>query len=290
MFGYVTLSQEGLSRERQERYRAYYCGLCHSIEKRYGELPRFTLSYDLTFLVILLQSLYEDEDQEQELICLPHPFKKHRAISGPIVDYCADMNLLLAYHKSLDDVRDERSLKGRIGEALLRKAYGELSTRYPEACHAVEKSLMEIHLLEGRHPAPLDELINLTGEMLGAIYAYRRDYWGNTVIRVGQGLGRFIYLMDAYQDLPDDLRRGRFNPLADRSKEDGYEDFIRKSLTLLIAEAAESFEVLPLERDIDLLRNVLYAGCWTQYRLTYSKRHPEESAGRSKEDNHAGSL
>ena len=80
------------------------------------------------------------------------------------------------------------------------------------------------------------------------------------------GLGRFIYLMDAYDDLEADRRRGRYNPLRDMSLQDDYEERILESLTLLIAESTDAFETLPLVKDMDILRNILYAGCWTRYR------------------------
>ena len=49
--------------------------------------------------------------------------------------------------------------------------------------------------------------------MLGQIFAARDDFWSENLNQIGDGLGRFIYLMDAYDDLPTDLRRNRFNPL-----------------------------------------------------------------------------
>ena len=108
--------------------------------------------------------------------------------------------------------------------------------------------------------------------MLGAIYRYREDLWADTLQRIGEGLGRFIYLMDAYDDLEADLRRGRYNPLKDMSLQDDYEDRVLESLTLLIAESTDAFETLPLVKDMDILRNILYAGCWTRYRQKQMRR------------------
>ena len=78
--------------------------------------------------------------------------------------------------------------------------------------------------------------------------------------------------MDAYDDLEADLRRGRYNPLKDMSLQDDYEDRVLESLTLLIAESTDAFETLPLVKDMDILRNILYAGCWTRYRQKQMKR------------------
>ena len=61
MFGYVIPDRAGLSPEAQSRYRSAYCGLCRRIDALHGLRGRFSLSYDLTFLNILLCSLYEGE-------------------------------------------------------------------------------------------------------------------------------------------------------------------------------------------------------------------------------------
>ena len=47
MFGYITTNPTELPKERNERYQAFYCGLCHTLWKRYGNLGRATLSYDM---------------------------------------------------------------------------------------------------------------------------------------------------------------------------------------------------------------------------------------------------
>ena len=75
MFGYVTIAAGALTQEQRERYRAYYCGLCHALKRRYGALGRMTLSYDMTFLYLLLNSLYEPDETQGTARCLPHPFR-----------------------------------------------------------------------------------------------------------------------------------------------------------------------------------------------------------------------
>ena len=109
MFGYVTIAAGALTQEQRERYRAYYCGLCHALKHRYGALGRMTLSYDITFLYLLLSSLYEPDEIRGTARCLPHPFRPHAYVQSELCDYCCDMNLALAYHKCLDDWQDEKN-------------------------------------------------------------------------------------------------------------------------------------------------------------------------------------
>ncbi len=273
MFGYVTIAAGMLTPEQQARYRSYYCGLCRALKERHGVTGRMTLSYDVTFLYLLLSSLYEPEAQSGQARCLPHPLKPHAYMKNELCDYCCDMNIALAYHKCLDDWQDDHSLAGRAEAALLKKAYLRVQALYPEKCAEIERCLRELNAIErAGEPAP-DAAANLTARMLGVLYRYRDDLWADTLSRIGEGLGRFIYLMDAYDDLEGDKRHGRYNPLVALSGQDDYEERVKESLTLLIAESTDAFETLPLVQDMDILRNILYAGCWSRYELKRQRRH-----------------
>ncbi len=272
MFGYVTIAAGALAPERQARYRTCYCGLCRTLKQRHGGLSRLTLSYDMTFLYLLLCSMYEPEETEARERCLPHPFKPHAYVQSGLSEYCADMNIALAYHKCRDDWADDRSLAARAQMKLLDGAYARVSALYPEKCAEIERCLSELSALERAGELSPDGPANLTARMLGVCYRYREDEWAPTLQLVGEALGRFVYLMDAYDDLPRDLRKKRYNPLAPLSGREDYESFVKESLTLLIAECTEAFETLPLVKDMDILRNILYAGCWSRYQQKQMRR------------------
>lgn len=285
MFGYVTIAPGTLPPERQERYRAHYCGLCRTLGKRFGAVGQMTLSYDVTFLYLLLSSLYEPEEYSGTERCVPHPFKPHAYVQNELADYCCDMNIALAYHKCMDDWQDDGSLIGRSEAALLQRGYDAVQKRYPEKCALIEQCLQELHQLEIRTDATLDDAANLSAKMLGILYRYQEDLWADTLERIGRGLGRFIYLMDAYDDLDRDMRKNRFNALRIYRNQEDYEAFVKESLTLLIAECTDAFETLPLVQDMDILRNILYAGCWTRYQQKQLKRERKNGTpDRRKED------
>ena len=286
MFGYVTIAAAGLSKDRQERYRSMYCGLCHTLGKRFGPAGQMTLSYDVTFLYLLLSSLYEPEEQQAQERCIPHPLHMHPYVANELADYCCDMNLALAYHKCMDDWQDDKSVLSRAEVALLQKGYAQIAARYPNQCQAIESCLNALSRLEKSGTGTLDAAANLSGRMLGIIYRYQNDQWADELEQMGQALGRFIYLMDAYDDLPADIRKKRFNPLKDYQAREDYESFVKESLTMLIGECTEIFETLPLVQDMDILRNILYAGCWTRYEQLQQKRNKSVPAKRAhhKED------
>lgn len=272
MFGYVTVASSAMTKEQQERYRAYYCGLCHALKQRHGAIGRMTLSYDLTFLYLLLSSLYEPHEAVSAARCVPHPIKPHPLLQNELSDYCCDMNLALAYHKCLDDWQDDRSIMSRAEAGLLKRSYDEVCVRYPDTCREIERCISELTALErAGEPSP-DAGANLMARMLGKVYHFRDDLWGDTLVHIGEGLGRFIYVMDAYEDLSADKRRGRYNPLLALSTHPDYEERMKDTLTLLIAESTDAFETLPLVKDMDILRNILYAGCWSRYASIVERR------------------
>lgn len=284
MFGYVTINPSELSKPAQERYQAYYCGLCRTLTERYGNLGRVTLSNDMTFLFILLSSLYEPPETLSPGRCPPHPFKARQGLQNELAAYCADMNIALAYHKCLDDWTDDHSLAGRTEARLLEKAYRKVAALHPDKCAAIESCLTDIDRFEHESRLEPDIPANLTARMLGEIFVCRDDYWAAPMRAIGEGLGRFIYLMDAYDDLLSDIRRKRFNPLARYHGQPEYESLVKDSLTLVIAECTQAFELLPLVQDVDILRNILYSGIWMRYQRKQMK--PGRKQGKLKESDH----
>lgn len=272
MFGYLTVNGRELSAEARTRYEGYYCGLCHALNERFGAQGRVTLSNDMTFLLMLLSSLYEPEETRGTSFCILHPVKKRVVARNALCGYAADMNIMLAYYKCADDWRDDNSAMARLQTKLLKRGFESVERAYPDKCGVVRECLDEIYLIEARDGRDVDALANLTGRFLGEIYAYRRDFWGDQLRAMGEALGRFIYVMDAYDDLQKDIKRGKYNPLRPYLSQEGHEVFFADTLTLLMAECADAFELLPIVRDADILRNILYSGAWARYSLR-AQRH-----------------
>ena len=162
-----------------------------------------------------------------------------------------------------------------------RKNYADkVRSLWPLQTEGVEKALQELWEEEKKPSPNADRLCNLSGEMLGAVFAPRPDdVWSPVLRSVGVSLGRFIYWMDAWEDLDADVKKHRFNPLVQYRSRSDYEDFCKETLELLIAEAAESFEILPLEQDLDLLRNVIYSGVWQRYILKTEQKQKHRKEG-----------
>lgn len=276
MFGYVSINPEALEEAEQKRFRAAYCGLCHELGERYGSAGRLTLSNDMTFLALLLAALYEPEERADEERCVLHPLKKHACVRHAATAYAAAMNVLLAYHKCLDDMADERSLRGQTGKAVLKKAYAQVSAQYPVQCRGTADSLKALSALEKAESKDLDALARLSGKMLGACFVWKEDVFAPALRQMGEALGRFVYLMDAYEDYDGDMRHGRFNPLRELHEQADYEERMEEILTMEMAKCVKAFDYLPIEQDAGLIRNILYSGVWGKYAYLRRKRKEKQ--------------
>ena len=123
------------------RYKAYYCGLCHKLKEEYGFRGRMTLTYDMTFLVMFLTSLYETAPKEFASRCPVHPVKKIPMLENELTEYGAKMNILLTYFKFEDDWKDDKSLAGAAGMRLFRKKAEEICHEYRRQAKVIQKQL-----------------------------------------------------------------------------------------------------------------------------------------------------
>ena len=280
MFGYIAANLHDLDEAERERYRAAYCGLCHALKERFGQASRFSLTYDMAFLTLLLGSLYEPPERTDEERCIAHPAKPHPYLTTRYTDYAADLSVALAYHKCLDDWNDERSVRGRALAGMLARAYRDAKQRLPRQCAAIEEGLADIAHVEQTPDAPPDAAANRFGELLGELFVCGEDIWADTLRRFGGQLGRFIYFMDAACDLERDRRTGSYNPLSslDMTKED-----LDTALATFAGRATAQFEKLPLEQDLHLLRSVLYSGIW-QKRNAEERKRLKREARKAKQD------
>lgn len=279
MFGYININGSGLSEENKKAYQAYYCGLCQQLKTGCGRKGQILLSYDLTFLVVLLTGLYELEKSEMEFICPLHPTKKKTAYINDATEYAADMNLVLAYHNLVDDWKDDHSYAKKALVKILDKDYSRIMEKYPRQVAALEKYMKATEEVEKRGEQNLDLASGLSGEMLGEIFCWKEDVWKEELKTLGFYMGKYIYLMDAYEDFEKDKKKNAYNPLRfiEKQDEQEFETFCRLLLTSMISECAKSFERLPILMHADILRNILYSGVWTKYEyLQLRKKKLEE--------------
>nr|WP_288723425.1 DUF5685 family protein [uncultured Sellimonas sp.] len=272
MFGYVTVCEPELKMKDFRKYKAYYCGLCRVLKEKYGFSGQMTLTYDMTFAIILLTSLYESETREEQHRCKIHPVKKQMMLRNEITEYAADMNVLLAYYHMKDDWIDEKKVSGFVGTGMLKRKAGKIISKYPRQSRAIRRSLSELSKCEKENSMDLDKTAGCFGKLMEEFFVYKKDVWEQTLRRLGFFLGKFIYIMDAYDDLDSDLKKNCYNPLRKIWQQKDYEEQIRTLLCMMIAECSAEFEKLPCLLDVDILRNILYDGVWNRYKAIQKKK------------------
>ena len=328
MFGYVVVNKPELKFREFDVYRAYYCGLCHSLSKRHGLSGQLTLSYDMTFLVILLSSLYEPEHSVTSKRCIVHPLKRQNIISSEFTDYVADMNVILSYFKCLDDWHDDRSVlklayskllkKGSIGKNLNNVHATSDSTddgsvaatqpsavddgsvaatqpnsdinnqnsyftddsghlhispdySYKNKIEAISSLLDELGTREKMNETNVDVVAGLFGRIMQILFVPFDDIYAKGLGRMGFYLGKFIYIMDAFDDVEDDVKKGHYNVFSNCYTDPDFETHVKDMLTMMMAECSDAFEMLPAVDNADILRNILYSGVWNSYERRVSK-------------------
>lgn len=276
MFGYVIVNKLELKIKDFDTYQSFYCGLCKALHEDFGRRGQLTLNFDLTFLAILLTALYEPEDQLVRERCVVHPMHRHVKRENAYLRYAADMTIILTYLKCEDDWKDEHRLQARSMLSLLKRPMKRMEEAYPHKIQAIREALQKTAELEKAQSRDLDRLSSLSGVMMAEIVTYRHDEWYDTLYRLGDYLGRFIYIMDAYDDVEDDRRKGQFNPFLEKSGQTDFDERVKVILELMISNSADAFEALPILRHADILRNILYAGVWTKYEMVRKKRTGEK--------------
>lgn len=274
MFGHVQANLADLTEEQKSRYKAAYCGLCRTIGKRHGQLARLGLSYDLTFLSLLLSSLYEPEECHTHCRCAIHPCKKHCSVTNAVTEYAADMTVALTYYKCLDDWKDDRNLPRFLYAQSLKKHYQKIKASWPRQCEAIEKELDVLSQIEKSGSTNPDAAANSFGRLMEELFVMKLDEWETTLGKLGYHLGKYIYFADAILDFEKDKKKSSYNPL---NYIESKPEELRPVLESFLGSASQAFEYLPLVQDVPLLKNILYSGIWLKYNQGMNKRSKKEN-------------
>ena len=336
MLGYVKIDKGELKVREYEVYTGYYCGVCKSIGRRYGQLPRMVLSYDAAFLAILLASLSDESDTPVQEHCIAHPvIKKKTVIRNRAIDYAGDVMLILAWYKLADDAADEGKAYAKPVMLMMKRIFRSLNRLYPELCSSIENHLSALSALEREKCASIDMaaeafskiMEDIFTEGLRTVYGSEppqhkhhgdrgdpgisgmqddRTYIGTSpgssersddpdapgasgmqdepcgfaspgndtrelLARAGYHLGKWIYMIDAVDDIDENIESGAYNPLlfrfgfdAANETADGFrariEPDLRFNLYHYLAMLSRCTDSLDIRKNAGIIENVIYFG------------------------------
>lgn len=212
MFGYIVMNKPEIKFKDFDLYRSFYCGLCRELKSKYGISGQISLTYDMTFVVILLSALYEPPTQKGSTRCIIHPVCKQPVRRNTVTEYAADMNVLLTYYKCRDDWEDEKKVTALGYSKVLQGKVKKLDQKYPDKSRRIQKLLSELSEMEKSGEKNIDKMAGCFGKIMEEIFAWKQDVWEDTLRRMGFFLGKFIYLLDAYDDVEEDIKNKNYNP------------------------------------------------------------------------------
>ena len=276
MVGYVVAYKPDMKIREYELYSAYYCGVCKSIGRRFGMVPRLVLSYDSAFLAIVLDALSSKKEKIEKQHCIVHPLKKKNiCVSNAAVDYAADMMIILAYHKLIDDINDDNSMKARIMKPLFGSAYRELNKKYRKICDIAASELASLSQMEKESCDSIDRISDAFAKIMEAVLSGYEEGVGRgdrlALKSLGFYLGKWMYLIDAYDDIKENIEDKNYNPLLYRfgfepEKEDAQSftrritDRIELLLFSYLAEMGKAFDLMSIRKNEGIAANIIYMG------------------------------
>lgn len=270
MFGYVRPLQDEMKVRDWKRWRADYCGLCRCLGKRCGFFSRFLLSYDMTFLYVLL-TMEQGKGTTAKCWC-PGSLvgKKTCTASDPAMEYTADMTVLLSYWKLRDEQQDGgqfRSMAAGLGAWFYGRAYRKAAERHPEEDRLIREQLGRLAALEREHSGSLDQTADAFASILRGCAAWWEDpKHRRSAEQLLYHVGRYVYLVDALDDLQRDCEKDCYNPLRYRfgTVEGALSEAslleLRQGMEASLDLAASAFELLKRGSHGAVAENILYFG------------------------------
>ena len=265
MFGYVSINKAHLDESEYEAFTSYYCGVCKATGDVATHTARLGLSYDITFLALVLGSIF-DEGKTSEIRCIMHPKKKRKCrISDKYINYSAGVGVMLSYLKLTDDWKDDRNIKALGGMSLFKRGYRRVQKDLPREYEIISRQLKELSRLEKEKSKSIDDTAEAFGKILEALFT--PDYVKDEGLRrklgwLGLNLGRWIYTIDAVNDLEKDLKSGSYNTFIEmgyKTKEECVRD-MELSLTLNLDGVASAFELIDFKKNTELIGKIIYLG------------------------------
>jgi hypothetical protein len=272
VFGYLRPYKPELKMKDFAVYKAVYCGLCHTLGRRYGFLSRMILSYDATLMCILGMSIKDVCSGFEKRRCPVKPHKKcDAARQNPVMDYWADESVILGYYKVKDNLRDGSLGKKTVSLLTLpfvSAIYKKAVKKNPFAGQCADEYIKAQTEAELKDCASIDEAAQPTAILMARLLSHNADgaAQSRVIERMGFFIGRWIYLADAADDLDKDIKRSEYNPFAaalpGNSAEKGIErtKLAESLLNSCVYEITAALALLEIRRYDDIIGNAFYLG------------------------------
>ena len=269
MFGYVKIYKHELKIKDYEAYRGVYCSLCKQIGRDYGQLSRLTLNYDFTLLALTRLAFRQECCGFTQSRCSFNPMKKCQQCvnGGDELSFAAAAAMIMVYYKLCDDITDSPLVKGFF-KRLLRPFFSlkrkKAMKRYPELDEIIGTAMAEQSKAEQKEGSGVDASAHPSAAAMGKLLSI--GFEGETaekLERFGYLTGRWVYLADAYDDMPDDKKTSSYNVFNNIGKgEKESEEYAVGVLNATAAQLIRAYDGLEPLRFGDILSNIVVDGMY----------------------------
>jgi len=275
MFGYVQPLKPELKIKEYACYRSYYCGVCKALGKKYNAISRMTVTYDAAFLALINSSVMEKEPIMHLEKCIVNPFKPKPVIRDHDgTDYAAAINVLLMYFKLMDSWKDDKSLLSLSSSILINPVVKKIRNAYPDMYSSIEEHLHSLSKVEKEGISSMDKASEPFAKLMSVVFPYPKlDNMNRRILAwMGYNLGKWIYIMDAYSDIDDDLKSNSYNAIiakygrslsAEEIRSKSYDE-VKFVLEVCLSEIGKSYELLDIKRNSGLLENIVFLGLFNR--------------------------
>lgn len=271
MFGYVKTDKPEMKIKEYEAYRGLYCSLCKAMGKHFGLFSRLTLSYDVTFLLLSRLSFMGTLPRFDSGRCPFNPTKKcnYCCNADEELKYAAAVSMMLFYHKVRDNISDGSIFKKILMYLLLPWAtlkYKKAKKLYAEIAQIIEESMLRQAQTESKGSLVTDEAAHQSAEALGRITAYNMSDPEGNIYRFGYGIGKWVYLTDAFDDIGKDIKSGSYNVFVNKynlnheSLTDEIKQDITETINMSSSVFLSAYESIENKTLSPIIENIIYEG------------------------------
>lgn len=283
MFGYIKPYQQELKVGEFDVFKAIYCGLCKELSSSFGPFASFTLSYDFTFLSLLAIGISDSCSGFKKKTCVANPLKKKVCLNtSDELSYCASTAMLMIYYKAKDDISDGNPIKKIMVYSVLpflSSAKKGASKKFPKMEKVIANSIKSQDELEKKNISSIDHAAHPTSLALSSVFEELSNDPKHKLVlnRFGYLVGRYVYCMDALDDIEKDIKTGSYNPFVKKLQDENLSmneiyDYAKQTVFLTIAQIPPAYELLEFKRYKPILDNIIYLGLKNQVDIILQKR------------------
>lgn len=261
MIGYLKAYFPDLRMYEYKQYKAFYCGICLDMKDELGELPRFLLNYDVTFMAIVMTAVMGESVEQGTHRCILNPFQKKMIYRNQWTNYVAKLNLLFSYMKIEDDIRDDHSMRSKAAKIALKRKYEKVVKQYKREAKIIEQYNETLLSYEAQKSSQYEQMGQAFGTCLRDLFEplIKEETTKKAVGNLFYEIGQWIYNIDALDDVREDEAEKSFNPFLPRYQENP-EAMLKEAETYfskLLFRLLQCYDELNLSSYEGIINNVI---------------------------------